>query len=92
MLDSTYVQSIVMARTTTLLPFCATYHVAGRCAKWADLRAMFWAQHDGGMPDSLEAQVRIFFSTRPSESTDGVALAWAGSLDRDTKQFWADEM
>ena len=76
--------------------FCDTpclsrrFHVIGRCEKWADIRAMFWTFH-GQVPDSLAEQVLAVLGSRPGHPSYGVALAWAGSLDRDAARFWNGE-
>ena len=62
-----------------------------RCAMWAELRSAFWYECGGRVPVSLAQQVRVIFSIRPGSVGYDVALAWAGSLDRDAKRFWGAE-
>ena len=68
-----------------------TLHVLCRCEKTAYLRRMCWATSGVDIPESRMEQARKLLHTHPEHPGYGALLAMAGTLDRDSKMYWASE-
>ena len=69
----------------------STFHVLCRCTHWEELRRLFWITCGQDTPATQEEQTIFILSSAPGDPSYGVFLAWAGSLDRDTRAFWKGE-
>ena len=79
-------QRCVFCDEPTLSP---SYHVLCKCQVWVYLRELSWGMLNQERPSAQAAQLRVLFGACPGAPGYGCMLAWAGSLERDAKAFWA---
>jgi hypothetical protein len=79
-------QRCIYCGEPTLSP---TFHVLCRCTLWVALREATWENAGEVMPEAQAEQVKHLFRLHPEDHAYGCLLAWAGSLERDAKVFWA---
>jgi hypothetical protein len=76
----------IFCNMSTLSPL---FHVLGRCSHWESLRDLCWNLNRQPKPEAIRDQLTCLFVSGPGHEVYGASLAWAGSLDKEEKEFWS---